>query len=478
MSKRFFPVAAAAIAVAMLLTFAVLAQRTNDPFPAPLPATDGVISVKFVDFATIGDNAQPAPRIMSMVHEPGTRRFFASDMAGRLYSISADGKSVTLYLDLTAPDWKVGVQAQGNERGLQSFAFHPQFNQSGAPGFGRFYTLLDTITTAPADFKPLGGNHTHDSVLLEWTAKNAAATAYDGGTPRELMRFEQPFANHNCGHLTFNPLVKPGEADYGLLYMGFADGGSGGDPLNHAQNLSSGFGKIMRLNPLGTNSSNGKYGIPASNPFANDNDPNTLAEIYAYGVRNPQRLFWDSRNGTMFMSDIGQDTVEEISRVTSGANLGWNVWEGSFKFLSGRPSGVDMAEFQKDPKVTYPVVEYGQPDPLLMGSSAAIGGMVYRHTRIPQLTNLLIFGDNPSGEIFYVNADNLPKAGGQDAIRRILLNDNGTTKTFLQVIKEKNASQGRNPATRADLRFAEGPDGQIFLLNKRDGTIRMLVPGQ
>ena len=43
---------------------------------------------------------------------------------------------------------------------------------------------------------------------------------------------------------------------------------------------------------------------------------------------------------------------------------------------------------------------------------------------IPQLSNLLIFGDNPSGEIFYVSADKLPN-GGQDAIRRILFNDKG-----------------------------------------------------
>jgi hypothetical protein len=180
----------------------------------------------------------------------------------------------------------------------------------------------------------------------------------------------------------------------------------------------------------------------------------------------------------MFMSDIGQDTVEKVSAVTAGANLGWNIWEGSFRFVAGgRPTRVDVADPRSDPKVTYPIVEYGQLDPLLLGGSAAIGGMVYRSTKIPQLTNLLIFGDNPSGEIFYVDADNLPK-GGQDAIRRILLNDNGVSKTHLQVIKEKNAVQGRNPATRADMRFGEGPDGQIFLLNKRDGTIRILIPGQ
>ena len=77
---------------------------------------------------------------MTMLYEPGTRRFFASDMNGKLFAISYDGKTVTPYLDLTAPDWKVGVQAQGSERGLQSFAFHPQFSQSGRRGFGKFYT--------------------------------------------------------------------------------------------------------------------------------------------------------------------------------------------------------------------------------------------------------------------------------------------------------------------------------------------------
>ena len=100
--------------------------------------------------------------------------------------------------------------------------------------------------------------------------------------------------------------------------------------------------------------------------------------------------------------------------------------------------------------------------------------MVYRGNQIPQLANLLIFADMPSGEIFYLNADNLP-SGGQDAIRRILLNDGGTAKTVLEVIKAKNVAQGKMPVTRADLRIAMGPDNQIFLLNKGDGTIRVLT---
>jgi hypothetical protein len=472
------------IVTALLLASAVTAQapqasqppkRTNDPFPDPIPATEGVVAVHFIEFASVPDipgQAQPA-RMMTLLDEPGTQRLFVNDMRGPIYSISYDGKTVTKYIDINAEEWGVKVNSNGAERGMQSFAFHPQFSRSGTRGYGKFYTLTDTAnTTPPADFKPNGGTHTHDTVLLEWTAKNPAATAYDGGSPRELIRFEQPFANHNGGHLVFNPLATPSSADFGLLYMGFADGGSGGDPLKNAQKLDSAFGKIFRIDPMGTNSANGKYGIPASNPFVKAGN-GALGEIYAYGVRNPQRLFWDRRNGNMFMSDIGQNIVEEISPVTPGANLGWNDWEGSYRYL-GR-DGVSMENPRGDPKVTYPIVEYGQLDPLFQPSSAAIGGLVYRANKIKQLSNLLLFGDNPSGEIFYVSADNLPK-GGQSAMRRVLFNDKGTNKTLLQLIKEKNAAQGKPPATRADLRFGEGNNGQVYILNKRDGTIRLLVP--
>ena len=103
------------------------------------------------------------------------------------------------------------------------------------------------------------------------------------------------------------------------------------------------------------------------------------------------------------------------------------------------------------------------------------GDYVYRQTAMKALTNMLIFGDNPSGEIFYVDADNQPK-GGQDPIRRILFNDKGTSKTLLQLIREKNAAAGKTAASRADLRLGIGPQGQLFVLNKRDGVIRMIVP--
>ena len=462
--------------VLLLLTLPAFAQAPNDPFPKAIPAAEGVITVKFLEFASIPAAAgQAAPaRPMLLLDESGTKRLFINDMVGPLYAVSYDGKTVKEYLDTNAPKWGVKVQSNGAERGFQSFAFHPQFSRRGTPGYGKFYTIVDSSNTTPTpDFKPSGGNHTHDSVLFEWTAKDAASTTYDGEAPRELIRFEQPFANHNCGHLTFNPLATNRSADFGLLYIGFADGGSGGDPMKHAQNLNSAFGKILRIDPLGKNSANGKYGIPVSNPFANDGDDKTLGEIYAYGVRNPQRLFWDKKNRNMFMSDIGQNIVEEISPVTSGANLGWNIWEGSYRFISG--SAVNLENPGSDPKMTYPVVEYGQLDPLFQPSSAAIGGLVYRANKIKQLSNLLLFGDNPSGEMFYVSADTLPK-GGQDAMRRVLLDDKGTSKNLLKLIQEKNVEQGKPASARADLRFGEDAAGNIYILNKRDGVVRKLVP--
>ena len=466
-----------AIATAGLLTLSVLsgpsvAQVTTNPFPTPIEAAQGVVVVKFVEFATLPDNGGEAPRMMHMIDEAGSKRLFVSTMRGPIFSVSYDGKAVTEYVDVNAPAWKVGVQAQGTERGLQSIAFHPQFNQRGSRGYGKFYTYTDTPDMTPkADFTHPATTHTHDTVLLEWTARNPAAATYDGNAPREMLRFAQPFANHNGGEIAFNDVAAPNSPESGLLYIGAADGGSGGDPNNVAQNLGSAFGKILRIDPLGTDSGNGKYGIPASNPFVSDNKPETLAEIFAYGVRNPQRFSWDSKDRRMYVADIGQNIVEEVSPVTAGANLGWNKWEASFKFVNRQ---IDMADPRSEAGMTWPIVEFDHTDPLL--NRAAITGLyVYRQGDIKQLQNLMLFGDNPSGEIFYINADRQP-AGGQDAIRRVMFDDKGTQKTLLQLIREKNAAQGKPAAARADLRLGRGPRGQIFVMNKRDGVIRVLVP--
>ena len=240
-----------------------------------------------------------------------------------------------------------------------------------------------------------------------------------------------------------------------------------------AQNLGNAFGKIFRIDPLGKNGRGGKYGIPAANPFLAT--AGALPEIFAYGVRNAQRFGWDSKNGAMYMSDIGQNIVEEVTAVSAGANLGWNVWEGSFRFVSRQAVNTDSP--RSDPKVIYPIVEWDQFDPVLLpnNSSASVGVIVYRSTAVPQLTGRLLFGDMPSGELFHVSADDLPK-GGQDAIRRVLFGTaaGAAPRTFLQIVQDKNRAQGKAPAARADLRFDANAAGQIFLLNKADGTLRVI----
>jgi len=454
-------------AAAIVLAAPLSAQVTNDPFPEPIGDGWAPLVVTYTEFARVPGVGGGPPLMTNVTDEPGTRRIFVNDMNGPITSISYDGRTVTRYVDTNDARWGYAIQTQGQERGMQSFAFHPQFGQQGTPGYGKFYTWVDIVDTAPTpDFTPLGGGDTHDTVLLEWTARDASAATYDGGPPRELLRVQQPYANHNAGQLAFNPTAAAGSADYGLLYVGVADGGSGGDPHNMAQNLGSIFGKILRIDPLGTNSRNGKYGIPADNPFVGR--AGALGEIYAYGARNPQKFAWDSQNGNFFMSDIGQNTVEKLTLVPRGANLGWNTWEGSFRY-AGR-EGVDTRNQRGDPSVTFPVAEYGQPDPLLQGQSAAVGLAVYRANRIPAISNMVIWGDNPSGEVFATPADNLPN-GGQSSIRRVLFMDEGQAKTLLQLIQKHVPS-----ASQPDLRLGPGPQGAVFLLNKQDGIVRRLGP--
>ena len=463
------------VLAALAMVAPASAQTTDDPFPEPIPPSEGAIQVDYTEFAVLPDLMGVAARMMLIVDEPETDRLFVNDMRGPLYSVSYNGLSVLRYLDINAAAWGVRVQSSGRERGFHSFAFHPQFAQSNTPGYGKFYTWVDTENTQPTPhFRPGAGTRTHDTVLLEWTARTPAAATYDGGPPRELIRVEQPFASHNGGGMAFNPVAAPGDADFGLLYVGLADGGSRGDPSNNAQNLGSVFGKILRIDPLGSSPANSRYGIPVINPFAADQDTLSLGEIFAYGLRNPQHFAWDPATGRMYVTDIGQSTVEELNVVTAGANLGWNRWEGSFPYADR--SGVSTENQRGDPTVTYPVIEYAHPDSLFTSRAAVTGLVVYRSADIPELTNLVLFGDLPSGEIFYLPADDLPN-GGQDPIRRILLTDAEQPQTLLHVIQTKQAAQGKTPATRVDLRMYPGPQGQVFLLNKRDGLIRVMVPG-
>jgi hypothetical protein len=450
------------------------AQSPGDPFPAPIRADEAVV-VHFREVATIPDVDGVAPRLMLLTPEPGTRHLMVNEMTGTLYRVDAAGRTVTPYLNINDPRWGHAVQSSGRERGFQSFAFHPQFHERGAQGYGKFYTWADVTDRDPApDYTPGGGGNTHDTVLLEWSARDPAAARYDGEGPREVLRLEQPYANHNAGLIAFNPTATAGDPDFGMLYVGVADGGSGGDPLDLAQNMDSPFGKILRLDPLGRDGPTGRFGIPADNPFATASSNAVRRAIWASGMRNPQRFGWDPATRQLYVADIGQNVVEELSRVPKGGNLGWNRWEGSYRYAN---RSISLDAPRADAAMTYPVAEYDHKDPVLTGRAAVTGVVVVRGGAIPALDGRILFGDSPSGEIFHVAADARDGAG-QEHIRRVLLADGGEARTFLAVIQAKNAAQGREKASRADLRFGLGVGGEIYLLNKGDGVVREVVGGR
>lgn len=213
----------------------------------------------------------------------GSGRLFVNDMRGKLYVIIDDKASLYMnFKNLVCS----GFSYDTSQQGFSYFAFHPEFAKNGI-----FYTVHSeekdnripdfTVTKRITDNKGNTIESSHHEVIREWKAANPAANTFTGAF-REIMRIEQPYEDHNTGQLGFNPNAKPGDADYGMLYTAFADGGSNGfpvsdtDPLDNGQDLSTPLGKILRINPFGKNGANGKYGIPGDNPFVNDGNSKTL----------------------------------------------------------------------------------------------------------------------------------------------------------------------------------------------------------
>jgi hypothetical protein len=233
------------------------------------------------------------------------------------------------------------------------FVFHPEFATNGL-----FYTVHSEIgpgNPKTPDFIPIGyglQDVTYHNAITEWHATNPAANTF-AGTRREILREAHVVLNltHPMGAVEFNPTAKPGDPDYGLLYTsgsdhGFSNGGgpNASNPAQTQRRLDSIITAILRIDPRSPSVTHGQkglgdYTIPMSNKFAADGDPKTLGEIYAYGFRNAHRLSWDT-DGTMFVSDIGMDSIEEINIVHNGDNYGWMKREGYFE--NGRVRGAAL----------------------------------------------------------------------------------------------------------------------------------------
>ncbi len=465
MSIRF---AAAAVLLGLSIGFQALGQS--------VPIEKGPLTVAIEDFAVLPDSGSgnSAPARMSVMTADPLGRLFVNDQRGPLYTVSPDGATVTEYLDLR--DFSSLNITSSSEKGFQGFAFHPDFNTSGTAGFGKFYTIHSSNDRSRTpDFDPDDNRSSFHTLLLEWATDTPASSTFlaaDTGAPfREVLRLDQPWSNHNAGLIAFNTTAGPTHPDRNNLYVAIGDGGSGGDPQENGQNVGNPYAAILRIDPTGNDSANGRYGIVADNVLAADDDDGTLAEIYAYGLRNPQRFGWDTATGDMYIADIGQNAVEEIDRGVNGGNFGWDQREGSLWYEGIKT--VDMID---------PVAEYRHGNNLVSDMPTGIGnravtlGEVARGTGIPGLDGNLLLSDFPTGLIFYLNVDTDPLGGGQNGLAELItLDDNGDPARLLDLINETRGDRGLSSTSRADLRFSLATGGDVYILNKRDGVVRRLV---
>lgn len=301
----------------------------------------------------------------------------AGDGSGRLFIVQQSGEILiydgmqvlaTPFLDLSSK-----VECCG-ERGLLSLAFHPGYGTS-SNFFYVYYTKKTTFEVTIARYTVTADPNVADP-NSELVLKSIAHNLHP---------------NHNGGSLQFSPID-------GYLYVSIGDGGGGGDPEENGQNLNALLGKILRLDVDIAD----PY-IPSTNPYVNDGDPNTLGEIWSYGVRNPWRFTFDRLTGDILIGDVGQNCWEEVDFRPAGShggeNYGWDIMEGRKCYDEPSGSQCNLPPTCNSTGMTSPVMVYSHADPQLPNAMAVTGGYVYRGSGMPQFYGTYFFADYGSGQI-------------------------------------------------------------------------------
>jgi uncharacterized protein (TIGR03118 family) len=385
-----------ATATSEVVTIDVSTVPIDNPIPQRIVKGDITIELKpIVDGLT-------APLGMA-VPDDGSGRMFVYDQAGLAWVVTdAAGKLPVPLLDVSR---RLVAQGRYDERGLLGLAAHPDFVQ-----FPFIYAYTSEPVEGPADFvnvMPAGATNNHQSVLAEWQMDRNEPNQVDPNSRREILRIDEPQSNHNGGTLRFGP--------DGFLYISLGDGGRANDvadghvPGGNAQNLNRIYGKVIRIDVDANNSANGRYGIPADNPFVGQD---AVHEIYAYGLRNPYTYSFDSLTGDLYLGDAGQNNIEEVDLIVKGGNYGWNIKEGSFWFDSVTANIGDVVTGPVrpvPPDLIDPIAEYDHDE-----GSVVIGGYVYRGRQIPALQGRYVFGDwgsfaGPSARLFMLDPNFVTK---------------------------------------------------------------------
>ena len=300
--------------------------------------------------------------------DPGT--FFAVEQRGVIRRVHEGVVADELFLDLR------GVVSSGGERGLLGLAFPPDAADSR-----RFFV----------NFTDANG----DTVVARYRRLDESPGRADPGSRVDLVWpdgrrvIDQPFSNHNGGHLAFGP--------DGYLYIGMGDGGSGGDPMHLAQNPRSLLGKMLRIDVNVPDEDRRGYRVPEDNPFVDGSPVEALGEIWAFGLRNPWRFSFDdwTRGGTaaLVIADVGQNSREEVNwepRGSGGRNYGWRLREGRDTHDTRRPAAYLP--------LVPPIHEYSHGD-----GQSITGGFVYRGAALdPMFHGRYFFADFSRGRVWTI----------------------------------------------------------------------------
>jgi Glucose / Sorbosone dehydrogenase len=462
-------------------------------------------------YATLPTNSK---NIISMTTRPGDARLYVTTQEGQIHVIDQDGTAngrPVLWFDVASAESILGhpLHGRSSQAGLQSLAFHPDFNRHGMPGYGKLYTTM--LEQRPES--PLGhfylGDSAHgtgipaDGVLAEWTFNHQAGLV-DVNSYRELFRVNMPVYDHPIKQARFNPYARPGDETYGLLYMTHGDANIKHSPNDDPQQLGNVLGKMLRIDPL--QSATERYSIPDSNPLVTSNDPGVLKEIYAYGMRNPHTFSFNrdpQGNVHILAGDIGRNNVEEINSIVSGGNYGWPKREGTFAHSQVPESDPNAGYITGVAALPPNEVLLGYSFPMAqfdhnamfgeIGSGNAIAsGFVLRNGFDVNLHDQLIFNNfaNHDGIVYHADFGEI-----LDAVDRLIADDPHTdepselTQAVLHKIRlslDHDNDMSTPPqlyddflqllnAPRSDTRYGEGVFGEMYISSKTNGQIYLVT---
>jgi glucose/arabinose dehydrogenase len=344
-------VTAASLALAPASAAAAQKAPAQDAPPREYASGDPIPKLRFERLLP----ELPLVRPVQAFQRPGdTTNLYIVEQPGRILiadPAKRDTKEAAVFLDI-----RERVNDGGNEEGLLSIAFHPDFPRKRE--LYAYYTAS----------KP------RRSLLSRFTVSEDGLTA-DPASEEVLLTIEQPYSNHNGGTVVFGP--------DGFAYLSIGDGGAANDPHHYAQNLGSLLGKVIRIDVSRKGDKGEPYAVPADNPFVGREG--ALPEIWASGTRNIWRMAFDPKTGDLWAGDVGQNIYEEVSLIKRGGNYGWNAREGFHAFRGGKGEG----PFEE------PIVEYHHREGL-----SITGGQVYRGKAIPALDGVYIYADFVSSNVW------------------------------------------------------------------------------